>query len=432
VAVRDTRQPEPVLEPAKPDPGDAPGEGIDHEGDVDEARPSRNVREVGHPKDIRPERLEVAVHAVERARCRRVAHRRADRLAPNDTAKAHRAHLPRHRAAGDLDPLAPQLPPDFPHAVDLEVLVPDPPDVAGQLGVPLGTGWQLRRITPTGNMLVVRRRGDRQQPADRLDPMDVAMIVDKRDHGFDRRSSSAIAKYAEAFRRISFACRSSRTSRSKALMRSRSSLVGPARTPWSRSAWRTQPRSVSAVHPIFDAIELIAAHSETCSPRCSNTIRTARARNSSEYLVSLLIAPSSQGLEPPANPARFIGCRPEPFGDVALFVERRDGAGRDPTDGAIGSPQTMFQFKGVLRPNGSVYRAAHARLILRQDVSGLPVRVGLRGVGEEAAADQCPHFAPVRRHPVDDIGRGSYERAEAFFALPVRGVCPDAVAYGQN
>jgi hypothetical protein len=61
-------------------------------------------------------------------------------------------------------------------------------------------------------------------------------------------------------------------------------FVGPARTLWSRSAWRTQPRSVSAVHPIFDAIELIAAHSEACSPRCSNIIRTARARTSGEYL----------------------------------------------------------------------------------------------------------------------------------------------------
>jgi len=59
------------------------------------------------------------------------------------------------------------------------------------------------------------------------------------------------------------------------------------------------------VHPIFDAIELIAAHSEVCSPRCSNTIRTARDRTCGEHLVCLVIAPSSQGLEPPANPVRF-------------------------------------------------------------------------------------------------------------------------------
>jgi hypothetical protein len=70
------------------------------------------------------------------------------------------------------------------------------------------------------------------------------------------------------------------------------------------------------VHPIFDAIELIAAHSEACSPRCPNTIRTARARTSGEYLVCLLIAPSSQELEPPANPRRFSSL---PLGSVSRF-----------------------------------------------------------------------------------------------------------------
>ncbi len=89
-------------------------------------------------------------------------------------------------------------------------------------------------------MGVVRRRGDRQHPADRLDPVGVAMIVDERDHGFDRRSSSAWAKYADALRRISLAWRSSRISRSSALIRSRSSLVRPGRWPRSRSACRTQ------------------------------------------------------------------------------------------------------------------------------------------------------------------------------------------------
>jgi hypothetical protein len=34
----------------------------------------------------------------------------------------------------------------------------------------------------------------------------------------------------------------------------------PSRRPWSRSACRTQPRSVSPLQPIFAAIEQIAAH----------------------------------------------------------------------------------------------------------------------------------------------------------------------------
>jgi hypothetical protein len=49
--------------------------------------------------------------------------------------------------------------------------------------------------------------------------------LDERNHGFDRRSSSAWAKYADALRRISFACRSSRFSRSSVFIRSRPSLV---------------------------------------------------------------------------------------------------------------------------------------------------------------------------------------------------------------
>src|SRR5690606_34495403 len=64
-------------------------------------------------------------------------------------------------------------------------------------------------------------------------------------------------------------------------------------------------RKVSAVHPIFDAIEPIAAHCDVSSFSCSNTMRTARSRTSGEYLVDFFIAPSSQEMEPPEKPGRF-------------------------------------------------------------------------------------------------------------------------------
>ncbi|SFF67842.1 hypothetical protein SAMN04488120_1233 [Fontimonas thermophila] len=102
------------------------------------------------------------------------------------------------------------------------------------------------------------------------------------------------------------AWRSSRFSRSSALIRSRSAVLKPSRSPLSRSCWRTHSRSVSGVQPIFAAIDWIADHCDPCSPRCSNTIRTARSPTSGEYRVySLLIAPSSQRLEPPRKPGRF-------------------------------------------------------------------------------------------------------------------------------
>ena len=59
------------------------------------------------------------------------------------------------------------------------------------------------------------------------------------------------------------------------------------------------------MQPIFSAIDVIAAHCDSCAASCSTTIRTARDRTSGENLVGLGMAPSSQGLEPPGNPARF-------------------------------------------------------------------------------------------------------------------------------
>src|SRR5262249_11407749 len=86
--------------------------------------------------------------------------------------------------------------------------------------------------------------------------------------------------------------RSSRFSRSRLLRRSRSLRVSPVRTPWSHSAWRTHFRNVSAEHPIFPAIDSIAAHCDAWSPWCSRTMRIARSRTSGANLVGRAMAPS--------------------------------------------------------------------------------------------------------------------------------------------
>jgi hypothetical protein len=62
--------------------------------------------------------------------------------------------------------------------------------------------------------------------------------------------------------RISFASSSCGTAHSVAFTGSRSALVGPERRTALRSAWRPQNRKVSAVQPIFSAIEAIATHCE--------------------------------------------------------------------------------------------------------------------------------------------------------------------------
>ncbi len=52
-------------------------------------------------------------------------------------------------------------------------------------------------------------------------------------------------------------------------------------------------------------MDSMAAHSDGYSPRCSCTILTARSRTSGENLFDLLMAQSSQSVEPPRNPGRF-------------------------------------------------------------------------------------------------------------------------------
>ena len=206
---------------------DAAGVGVDDERDVDEAGPRRDVGEVRDPQHVRPWCPEPAIDVIERTGRGLVAHRRAHPPAADHPLQSHFLHQPRHRAAGHVVPFPQQLPPDLAHAVDLEVLIENPFDLDAEHDVALDARRCRLRLGAAGDVGVVCRRGDRQHLADRLDPVVVAVRIDEADHGFHRRSSSAWAKYALALRRISLAWRSSRFSRSSALMRSRSSVVVP-------------------------------------------------------------------------------------------------------------------------------------------------------------------------------------------------------------
>ena len=94
--------------------------------------------------------------------------------------------------------------------------------------------------------------------------MRAAMVIDELDHPFDQRSNSAIAKYAEALRRISFAWRSSRFSRSSTFILSAISLETPGRLPLSTSAFLTQSFRVCGAQPIFAEIDMTACHRDPC------------------------------------------------------------------------------------------------------------------------------------------------------------------------
>jgi hypothetical protein len=77
------------------------------------------------------------------------------------------------------------------------------------------------------------------------------MLINKCLPGLKRRSSSAGAKYADALRRIALAWRSSRTSRSYALMRSASLLIEPFASLLAFCDCLSQRRNISAIQPIW-------------------------------------------------------------------------------------------------------------------------------------------------------------------------------------
>ncbi|GAB5378315.1 MAG: hypothetical protein AcusKO_47770 [Acuticoccus sp.] len=123
--------------PAHPPADDAAGIGVDDEGDVDEARPGRDIGEIREPQPVRCRDMEDPVHMVERAWCRLVLNGRADRPAADHALQTHALHQPQGGAAGNVEPLPHQLSPDLARSIDREVLGEDALDLGLQLLVPL-------------------------------------------------------------------------------------------------------------------------------------------------------------------------------------------------------------------------------------------------------------------------------------------------------
>jgi hypothetical protein len=149
---------------------DAAGEHVNDESDVHEAHPGGDVREIGNPQLVRPGGHELPMDAIQRP----LSDIRRDRralLAPTDhAAQTVSTHQPLNRAAGNGNAFAMQLPPDLACPIHPEVLLPDTMDRAGKLGIALHARRQPRRIGLPALVFVIRRRGDRQLLADRLDP----------------------------------------------------------------------------------------------------------------------------------------------------------------------------------------------------------------------------------------------------------------------
>lgn len=177
--------------------------------------------------------MELSLDHIQRTDHASIRRRGTDHKTATNTLQAQLTHQPLYRASSNINALPLELLPDFHDAIALHIVIPDALDFIAQQLVLLGTGASQFGLTGFGGMQVVTGRSDLDNATDRLDSVLVPVLVDKSVQGLLRRSSSAWAKYALARRRISFALRSSRFSRSSALIRSRSSVVCPGLRPRS-------------------------------------------------------------------------------------------------------------------------------------------------------------------------------------------------------
>ena len=206
---------------------DASAEHVHHQRHVDPTLPGRDIGEVRDPELVLSISTELPVDPVQRARGLRVRDGGALGLAPAGTLQSLASHqaldgTPRHR-----DALAVELEPDLVSAIDLHVGLPHPVYLRHQDRIALDTARTQFRAALARGMVPVGRWGDLQNTADRLDPKLLPVLIDEVLQDLMRRSSSAWAKNAVASFRISLALHSSRTSRSKSLMRWASSVETP-------------------------------------------------------------------------------------------------------------------------------------------------------------------------------------------------------------
>ena len=105
------------------------------------------------------------------------------RAAPQDTSQSHLAHQTLHRAPGRVVALATQLPPDLPRPIHAaKALLVDPLNQDAQFVIALGPRATGARVVLLRVDAKIRRRGDRQHGADRLDPVRGTVLVDLGGH----------------------------------------------------------------------------------------------------------------------------------------------------------------------------------------------------------------------------------------------------------
>jgi hypothetical protein len=147
------------------------------------------------PEAVRSRCPKVSVHLVTRT-CRGfVRDGRAHLFSAPNSLKALILHQPFDCAARHIKALALHLPPDFLSPVALVVVIENALDLRPQNGITLDTWRGCLGMVTLCDVVVICRWGNRQNSANRLDPIDISVVVDERNHRLNGRSSiSGIAR----------------------------------------------------------------------------------------------------------------------------------------------------------------------------------------------------------------------------------------------
>jgi hypothetical protein len=121
---------------------DAPGEGVEDDGKVEEAGPGRDVGDVGNPELVRPLGPEIPIDQIGGRPHPLVADGGPGLPSPAHADKAGRTHQALHPLATDTDARVRQLGVDARRAVGACRPLVDRPDAADKLGIGAGSsGW---------------------------------------------------------------------------------------------------------------------------------------------------------------------------------------------------------------------------------------------------------------------------------------------------
>src|SRR5438094_851281 len=210
---------------------------VEHDGEIQEAGPRRDVRDVRDPQPIGAGRRELAVDEIRGRPRRLVSHRRVERFPTAHALHAGGPHEPGDALAADLEAARREFSVDAWCAVRAARHPVNRVDVRRQL--PIGPRPRRQRALPPR---VVPAGGDTQHAAHGGDLMD-GLVCGHELESLDGIVLVSRANQAAAFERIARSSRSCRFSRRSRRSSSCSSVVRPSvRSPASRAACFTQFR----------------------------------------------------------------------------------------------------------------------------------------------------------------------------------------------